>query len=141
MSTLPRALRAMVFPVALAIVAGCSGPPDRRGDSSIFAPADSSELAPPDFINTVWVVARSSAAEPGMLYAFLADSTLVMSSSHANAAFGTWRYAGGQLTLVESGRAYPVDVLSLTADSLSIVLRGPGAPVSMTLVPASRPLP
>ncbi len=134
------AYRAAVLTSALclAAAAGCGGVSGPPGDAPSAA-RDSA--AAPDFINTVWVVARSSAAEPGMLYAFLADSTLVMSSSHADAAFGTWRYQDGALTLIERGRTYPVDLVSLSADSLSLVLRGPGVPVSMTLVPAARPLP
>lgn len=121
------------------VLASCSGMPDRRQRDS----TETAVIAPPapDFINTVWEVAQSSAAEPGMLYAFLADSTLVMSSSQSNAAFGTWRYVGGALTLVEEGRSYPSDIVRLTSDTLRLVLRGPGVPVSMTLVRAGRPLP
>lgn len=121
------------------VLSSCSGTPDRRQQDSTAT----SVVPPPapDFINTVWEVAQSSAAEPGMLYAFLADSTLVMSSSQSNAAFGAWRYVGGALTLVEEGRSYPSDIVRLTSDTLSLVLRGPGVPVSMTLVRAGRPLP
>ena len=133
------AAAALLLAMTGLVIASCgdtSDPPRRDSTETSVVPPPA-----PDFINTVWVVAQSSAAEPGMLYAFLEDSTLVMSSSQSNAAFGTWRYVGGQLTLVEEGRNYPSDIVRLTPDTLSLVLRGPGVPVSMTLVRAGRPLP
>jgi len=127
------ALLLLLSPVA------CTAPRTSDPAATTTTPAPDAS-APPDFVNVVWRVSRSSSVSPGMLYTFLEDSTLVLASSTGAPAFGTWSYRDGALTMVEDGRAYPVDVVSLTPDSLSIVLRGPGLPVDMTLVPAQQPL-
>ena len=116
----------------LAALSGCG----RREPAP--APA---EPVPPPFVNTVWEVSRSSAATPGSLYAFLSDTTLVLTSPDGISTLGSWHYRDGGLTMIEKGRTYPVDIVAHTADSLAIVIRGPGAPVTATLIPAARPLP
>lgn len=131
--------RSRLAPVAAAalalMLAGCSRPEPAVTPATATDPTDA-----PDFVNVVWRVSRSSSVAPGMLYTFLEDSTLVLASSTGAPAFGTWSYRGGALTMVEESRAYPVDLVSLTRDSLQIVIRGPGMPVELTLVPAHQPL-
>lgn len=132
------ALGAAAALLALAL-SGCSNPRPAETPAET-TPAAVTPAGPPAFVNVVWRVSRSSSVQTGMLYAFLDDSTLVLTSNTSRPSFGTWRYADGALTMVEEGRSYPVDVVSLTEDSLSIVIRGPGLPVEMTLVPAQQPL-
>ncbi len=100
--------------------------------------ASSSAATPPDFVNRVWRVAESSAVAPGQLYVFLAEGTLVVASDTGTPSLGRWSRTGDGLTLVEEGRAYPTDIVSLTADEFRIRSHNPGQPVDIRLVPADR---
>jgi hypothetical protein len=115
---------------------GCSrspSPAQRRAEQ----PGDSTVT----FANRVWKVRTSSSGEPGTLYAFLSEGTLVIASSHGKPSLGAWKYAGGSLTLVEEGISYPADVLELSRDKLRIRIHSPGQPVELTFAPADAPLP
>ena len=102
-------------------------------------PADSTAAAaegPPAFANRVWKVAKSSAGDPGTLYVFLGDGTLLITSAHGTPSLGRWEKRGDGLTVVEEGIRYPTDVLAMTADTFSIRMHSPGEPVTLVLVPA-----
>jgi heat shock protein HslJ len=106
------------------------------------APAASAPIArkapaaEPSFVNKVWSVTESPTVATGSLRVFLSDGTLVMASLHDKPALGSWRFADGQLTLVEEGREYPTDILALSDKAFRIQMHGPGAPVRMLLEPA-----
>lgn len=96
------------------------------------------EVSEPSFVNRVWAVAESGQVAVGDLRTFLSDGTLVMTSSHATPAFGTWRYDGARLAIIEEGREYPTDILELTEASFRIRMNGPGEPVEILFVPAEQ---
>jgi len=128
-STVPRTARAIAAVLALA-GAACS-------DRAAVPPATTRTPAPkPTFVNKVWRVASSSSIEPGMLYVFLSDGTLVISSPHGTPALGSWKPAGDGLTMVEEGIPYKVDVLKLSADEFRIMINNPGNAVEIAFVPA-----
>ena len=130
--------------IAILALAAC----DRSGEPQSAAPRPVAESAPPPppalpdaaptFVNQVWEVAESRQVARGELRVFLSDGTLVMTSPHATPAFGRWRYEGGRLTIVEEGREYPTDILSLSASAFRIRMNGPGEPVEILFAPAER---
>jgi hypothetical protein len=94
------------------------------------------------FVNRVWQVGSSSSGEPGALYVFLSDGTLLITSAHGTPLLGTWKYEGGGLTMVEEGIPYKVDILKLSGDEFRIRSHNPGEPVEIGFVPAKAgPLP
>ena len=129
--------RAQLFRLVLSIgliLTGCSeqsAPPEPAPQ----APAASS----PGFINIVWKVSESPSVAPGTLYVFLSDGTLLVASPHGKPAVGTWRDAGGILTMVEEGVPYQVDVLNVSHDEFRIRSHNPGKPAEITFVPAEKP--
>jgi len=115
-------------PLAAVFLAGilvaCSSPP--------AAPPP----AKPTFVNKVWRVASSSSLEPGMLYVFLSDGTLVISSPHGTPSLGSWKPSGDGLTMIEEGIAYKVDVLALSAREFRVMINNPGHAVEIAFAPA-----
>ena len=84
----------------------------------------------------------STGVSPGMLYAFLSDGTLVMTSPNSKPTFGAWTYKGGKLTMIEDSLPYQVDILNLTHEELRLKSNNPGGSVEILLVPARvAPLP
>jgi hypothetical protein len=79
----------------------------------------------PGFINKVWEVSLSTGVAPGMLYAFLSDGILVITSPKSKPAFGAWTYKNGKLTMIEDSQEYPTDILSLTHDELRLRSNNP----------------
>jgi hypothetical protein len=92
--------------------------------------------APASFVTKVWRVRSSSSIEPGMLYVFLSDGTLVISSPHGTPTLGQWKPAGPGLTMIEEGRPYAVDVLNLSAGEFRIMINNPGDAVEIAFEPA-----
>ena len=90
------------------------------------------------FINQVWKVSRSSGVEPGMMYVFLSDGTLVITSPHGKPAFGTWKFENRGLTMVEESIPYKVEILKLSPAEFTIRMHSPGGPLEITFVPADR---
>lgn len=156
---------AFVLPAVLAAsIAGCDAP-DPTAQSGSAAPppvtADTSEqpvrstdapmpdepapaqtVSPSAFVDRVWKVESSSAVEPGTVYAFLSDGTLVIDAPGGTPAQGRWSFENGALTMIEEGIAYPVDILALDATGMRLRSHNPGEPVDLTLVHApSEPLP
>lgn len=104
--------------------------------------SNGSEDFSPSFVNTVWRVSLSTSVEPGTLYVFLSEGTLLITSSHSKPALGTWKYENAVLTMVEEGIPYKADIVKLSKDEFKIRIHNPGEPVEMTLIPADgRPLP
>lgn len=122
------------------LLAACSPPAPPAGavhkaPQTPAAPADTA----PGFTNKVWKVGKSSGGHAGMLYVFLSDGTLLITSAQSTPSLGRWRYAGDTLTLVEEGIAHPAAVLKREADELTIRFPGPGTPLELTFVPAVAP--
>lgn len=124
----------------LLVLGGCAQ--NKTTTEAVKTPGDTvalvphSEPAPVSFVNRVWQVAESKDVEPGQLYVFLSESTLVMASPHGKPAFGSWSYDGTNLRMVEEGVSYDVDIVSLTANEFRIRSHNPGGTVEMRLVPA-----
>lgn len=94
------------------------------------------EASPDTIVNRVWVVVSSPSVAPGTLYTFLGEGTLVVASTTGTPSIGRWRLERGQLTIVEEGREYPVDLLELSASRFRMRVRNPGTPTEITLAPA-----
>jgi len=92
--------------------------------------------APASFVNRVWRVTQSSAAAPGTLYVFLADGTLVVTSTGSKPMLGTWTRSKDGLVMVEESHPYQVEILELSADRFTIRSHNPGEPVDIAMVPA-----
>ncbi|MEO5987823.1 MAG: hypothetical protein ABIR01_02825 [Candidatus Eisenbacteria bacterium] len=84
-------------------------------------------------------MSQSSVVEPGSLYVFLSDGTLVLTSPHGRPAFGSWKAEGGGLTMVEEGIPYKVKVVELNQGEFRIKSYNPGQAVDITLVPTEQP--
>ena len=100
------------------------------------APAAPVAPAPGAFVDRSWKVKESSAGEPGTVYAFLGDGTLIVDSPNGTPMVGKWTFEKGALTMVEEGIAYPTDILHLDANEFRLRSNNPGEPVLITLVPA-----
>lgn len=113
------------------LLAGCTSKP-----APPAAPA--AEDPPTSFVNKVWKVSQSSAVQPGQLYVFLSEGTLVIASTSGTPALGKWTSSanGDSLTMIEEGIPHPVEVMNLTKDEFKISVKSPGPPVEITLVPA-----
>ncbi len=92
--------------------------------------------SPAAFVDKTWKVKESSAGEPGTIYAFLADGTLIVDSPNGTPMVGRWTFENGALTMVEEGLSYPTDILHLDANEFRLRSNNPGEPVLITLAPA-----
>jgi len=128
-TTFERVSRLAALLIVSFVVAGCAEPAAR--------PAPQPESV--GFVNRVWTVEASSSVSPGMMYVFLSDGTLVITSPNGRPAFGTWKYENGKLTMVEESLEYAVDVLALDANRFRIRIHNPGEPVEITFVRAETP--
>ncbi|MGN6512433.1 MAG: hypothetical protein ACTHKZ_02505 [Lysobacteraceae bacterium] len=88
---------------------------------------------PPPFVDTAWRVQPGSGVEAGTTYTFLRDGTLAIDAPHGTPARGSWRYAGGQLTMVEDGIAYPTDIVTLDATHFVIRSHNPGGVLEIAM--------
>lgn len=105
-------------------------------------PAPAKTVSPSAFVDRVWKVESSSAVEPGTMYAFLSDGTLVIDAPNGTPAYGRWSFENGALTMIEEGIPYPVDILALDGSAMRLRSHNPGEPVDLSLVHApSEPLP
>ena len=138
--TMNCSLRRVCCLASLVLLVACSqeaGPPEAAEGNKIH-PAN----VKPGFINKVWEVSLSTGVEPGTLYAFLSEGTLVVTSPHSKAAFGAWTYKNGKLTMIEQAQEYTTDILSLSHDELRLKSHHPGGSLEILLVPARvAPLP
>lgn len=122
--------RAVVLVIgALCVVAGLIGYGQGGGDK-----ADSTQES---FVNKVWQIKTSNSIEPGMLYVFLSDGTLVMASPSSQPSLGRWTRTEKGLNLIEEGITYPTEILSLKRDEFRIRSLNPGEPVELQLAPAA----
>lgn len=129
----------VVFAIAvLASAVSCAPPPATPAPPS---PAPSAAPAPPaapiTFVNRVWQVSESSAVDPGQLYVFLSEGTLVVASPTGTPSLGRWSRAGDGLTMIEEGISHPTDIVALTATEFHLRSHNPGQPVDIRLVPAT----
>ncbi len=126
--------------LALVLVAACSETSD-TADKLPPAAQQAAAAGKPGFVNKVWEVSLSTGVTPGMLYVFLSDGTLVMTSKNSQPAFGRWTYQNGALSMIEDGQEYKTDILSLGTDEFRIRSHNPGGSIEIAMVPApSAPL-
>ena len=97
----------------------------------------SSEQVSDSFINKVWQVSKSEAIVPGTLYTFLADGTLVITSTGNKPGIGRWQMNGDKLSVTEAGLTYPVD-MQLSDDTLILGYHNPAGITEITLVRADK---
>lgn len=126
------------FMAALLVLSGCSSRESSQAGLASAASAMQASVTPDSFINRVWEVSESDQVARGSLRVFLSDGTLVMASSHATPALGTWRYQDGHLTITEEGQQYKVDILSLSRNTFRIRIHSPGEPVVIRFAPAAQ---
>jgi hypothetical protein len=125
--------RALLTAVFGAAVVSCSRDSPRSSQPAATPP-------PASFVNKVWRVASSSSgSETGVLYVFLSDGTLVISSPHGTPAFGKWTREGDGFTMIEEGLSYKVNVLKLSADEFRIMINNPGNAIEIAFAPADQP--
>ncbi len=98
--------------------------------------ANQPEKTAVSFINRVWKVNKSNSVAAGQLYVFISDGTLAMTSPNGKPAFGSWTYKDGNLSMVEEGIPYKVDILKLSKDEFNIKINDPGKGVEIEFVPA-----
>ena len=104
--------------------------PATAGNPPVDAPAKD-EM--PAFADRVWRVVESSAVEAGTTYTFLADGTLLIDAPGGTPASGHWDYRDQQLTMVEEGISYPVDIVRLDANRFTIRSNNPSGAVTITM--------
>jgi hypothetical protein len=126
--------------IALLLSACSRGPVPAETPAPASPPSEQARPTAVSFVDKVWRVRESSAVEPGTLYVFLSEGTLVIASPHGKPALGTWKSENGALTMVEESIPYKIDILKLTRDELRIRSHNPGEPVEITMVPADAPL-
>ena len=92
--------------------------------------------SPATFTNKVWARADSTGMANGDRYTFLSDGTFIITSPFGGATFGRWNVEGG-LHIYENGRAYAVDVASLTATEFHIHINRRDQILKIPLVPVT----
>lgn len=102
------------------------------------APATGETKPAATFVNKVWQVKESPAVQPGTLYVFLSEGTLLITSTNSKPALGTWRRDGDGLTMVEESIPYKVEILNLTDEEFRIRSHNPGGAVDIQLMAADR---
>lgn len=128
----------MTVGVASVLMLGACSRSQPTPSAAVAATPASTIHAAADFVDRVWRVQASSAVEPGMLYVFLSDGTLLITAHGSTPTLGQWRYENGALMMIEEGQSYPTDIVALTADRFTIRSHNPGTPVEITLERAAR---
>jgi hypothetical protein len=131
----------MVGIAAGLLLQACSrpGPPAEKAAATQPGVEAAQADSAPAFVNKLWKVSRSSGVEPGTLYVFFAEGTLLITSSHGTPALGRWEYGKDTMTLVEEGIRHPATVQRILPDTLAISLRGRGTPLDITFVRETAP--
>jgi heat shock protein HslJ len=88
----------------------------------------------PSFANKVWKVEKSTGVQPGLVYVFLSDGTLLITSGTSIPTLGRWTFDGTTLTMIEEGIAHKVDLLAQSEDRLSIRIHSAGPPLDISMV-------
>ena len=86
MNLLRRCVLCSTGMAALLLAPACSREPG--ASNAAHAPTTPESSVKPGFTNKVWEVSLSIGVAPGMLYAFLSDGTLVITSPNSKPAFG-----------------------------------------------------
>jgi heat shock protein HslJ len=89
---------------------------------------------PPSFANKVWKVEKSTGVQPGLVYVFLSEGTLLITSGTSIPTLGRWTFDGTTLTMIEEGIAHKVDLLAQSEDRLSLRIHSPGPPLDVSMV-------
>ena len=127
-----RPFAATIVLLLIALLSACSG-------EAVSPPPTTVQTKPPaTFVNKVWQVRESSAVQPGTLYVFLSEGTLLITSTNSTPAVGSWKRDGNGLTMVEESIAYKVTILNLTDEEFRIRSRNPGGAVDIRLVAADQ---
>jgi len=131
--------------VTLLAVAGCAKMSATQqsaanGDSAL-TPSPSTTQAPvaPGFVNRVWQVIDSTDVKTGMMYAFLSDGTLVMTSPNGKPSLGEWKLSPSGLTMVEESIPYETEIVALTPTEMRLRSHNPGGVAEIHLAPADSP--
>jgi heat shock protein HslJ len=95
----------------------------------------------PPFANKVWKVEKSTGGQAGLVYVFLSDGVLLITSGNSIPTLGKWTFDGTMLTMIEESIAHKVDILTQTEDRLSLRIHSPGPPLDMSLVRVTTPGP
>ena len=112
----------------------------RDGDSALTpAPATTASPVAPGFVNRVWQVIDTTDVKTGMMYAFLSDGTLVMTSPNGTPALGTWKLSPAGLTMIEESIPYETEIVTLTPTEMQLRSHNPGGAAEIRLVPADTP--
>lgn len=96
-------------------------------------PADSTK---PAFVDRVWRTVDGSAVEAGTTYIFFDNGTLQIDSPNGTPMTGSWDYRNQQLTMVEQGVSYPVDIVRLDNNRFTIRSNNPGGSVVIEMAAA-----
>jgi hypothetical protein len=132
-------MRNLIWSVlAASLLFGCSCA--RSSEPTKMVTAEKSREMPSNslFVNRVWSVRNSNSVAAGTLYTFLSEGTLVITSPNTKPALGKWERSDSGLTMIEEGRRYPAEVVTLSSDEFRIRINGPGEPVDMVFEPATR---
>lgn len=131
-------MRLRTLLLSLIIGGACTQPPEPVQEETAPAAVEASANEPVTFINRVWSVAeRSDGSDPGSLYIFLSDGTLVISSPNATPSLGSWRAEDDGLVMIEEGIRYDVDILAVSPGEFRIRSHNPGEPLDIRFVPAA----
>lgn len=113
--------------------APASLPPPQPGDSSAGPPAGTDPLA---FVDRVWRVVADTSVQAGTTYVFYGDGTLIVEAPNGVPSSGSWNYRDGQLTMIEEGIAYPVDIVRMDTNHFTIRSHNPAGAVTIELMAA-----
>lgn len=114
--------------LAVLSAGGCSPRRPESGGSASSRPAS--------FVNRVWMAADSTGVQPGQLYVFLSDGTMVITSPQGTPTLGFWSRDSLGLVLVEEGIPYAADIVELTEGEFRIRSHNPGGELEIRLIPA-----
>ncbi len=133
--------RNLTLSLAAGLLQACSkaGAPVKTSERAAADAAPAMQNSSPAFVNKLWKVSRSTGVEPGQLYVFFADGTLLITSSHGTPALGRWEHRADTLMLIEEGLRHPATVRHLLADTFAITVRGGGQPLDITFVRETAP--
>ena len=96
-------------------------------------------MTAPPFVGTHWKVTDAAGGQVGTIYTFASDGTLTVDAPGGTPATGSWSYAGGKLTMVEDGIAYPTDIVSLDDAHFVIRSHNPGGAIEIAMIAATAP--
>ena len=127
----PAAPAVTPLPSATRDAAPTTTPPAATAPSVIAEPASGPA---PAFVDIPWKVSDAAGGQVGTTYTFARGGTLTVDAPGGTPSTGRWSYAGGKLTMIEDGVAYPTDIVSLDATHFVIRSHNPGGSVEIAMV-------